>query len=102
VSWRRLVPAAAAVLLVVGAGLGGFRLGQLETGNSSDADLTQTTYYSETTDDEETEPDELTVQVLLDDFALDRRLNASEYLLDDISEEEMQYLASNFDIGEIL
>jgi hypothetical protein len=101
-SWVRAVPAAAAIVLVVGVGVTGYWLGRWEVKSVATTAEQQSTPLSEFIDEEETEPDEVTVRVLLDDFTRERRLDASEYLLDGISEEELRYLESNFDIGEIL
>lgn len=98
----RLLPAAAAVLLVVGVGVGGYLVGR------TDRDINTTSSYSTTllpsTDDETAydEPDDPTFAVLLSDFAADRPYDASEKLLDDITDEEMEYLAQNFDVGDLL
>jgi len=100
-SWARAVPAAAAVLLVVGVGIAGYWLGRWEVepvAVSAPVETTADAYGDEAFE----EPDELTVQLLLDNFTSERRLNAGESLLDDITEEELRYLESNFDIGVIL
>jgi hypothetical protein len=42
------------------------------------------------------------VRLLLYDFASDRLYDASETLLDDITEEELRYLEQNFEVGDLL
>jgi len=100
-SWSGAVPAAAAVLLVLGMGLAGYWLGRWDVATDSPATTTTSSIIPET-DQALEEPDELTVELLLDNFTSERRFNASESLLDDITEEEMNYLEKNFDIGAIL
>ena len=89
-TWMRLLPAAAALLLIVGIGSAGYLLGRFDkqattiTGNGAAIDISQTM------DDEYSEPDDPTVQLLLYDFASDRLYDASETLLDDITEEGLE------------
>lgn len=99
----RLAPAAAAVLLVAGVGLGGYFVGR----TNFDPAITTivqpvATGLSSTDESDYDEPDDPTFEVLLSDFAADRPYDASEKLLDDITDEEMEYLAQNFDVGDLL
>ena len=101
-TWMRLLPAAAALLLVIGIGSAGYLLGRFDkqattiTGNGTAFEISQTM------DDDYSEPDDPTVQLLLYDFASDRLYDASETLLDDITEEELRYLEQNFEVGDLL
>ena len=42
------------------------------------------------------------VDSLLNDFAADRNETASEYLIDDLSADELEYLENNLKAGDIL
>lgn len=99
----KLLPAAAAVLLVVGVGFGGYFVGRtnLDPGKLT-IDNPAPTVLSSTNVSDYDEPDRLTFEVLLSDFATDRPYDASEKLLDDITDEEMEYFAQNFDVGDLL
>lgn len=97
------LPAAAAVLLVVGVGFGGYFVGR----TNFDPAITTivqpvATGLSSTDESDYDEPDGPAFEVLLTDFAADRPYDASEKLLDDITDEEMEYLAQNFDVGDLL
>ena len=102
VARMRLLPAAAALLLVIGIGSAGYLLGRFDkqattiTGNGAPFEISQTV------DDDYSEPDDPTVRLLLYDFASDRLYDASETLLDDITEEELRYLEQNFEVGDLL
>ncbi len=101
-TWMRMLPAAAALLLVIGIGSAGYLLGRFDkqattiTGNGAEFEISQTM------DDDYSEPDDPTVQLLLYDFASERLYDASETLLDDITEEELRYLEQNFEVGDLL
>lgn len=99
----RLLPAAAAVLLVVGVGFGGYFVGRsnLDPVNSI-IDNPGATLLSSADVNDYDEPDGITFEVLLSDFATDRPYDASEKLLDDITDEEMEYFAQYFDVGDLL
>ncbi len=101
-TWMRLLPAAAALLLVIGIGSAGYLLGRFDnrtttiTGNGAALEISQAM------DDDYSEPDDPTVRLLLYDFASDRLYDASETLLDDITEEELRHLEQNFEVGDLL
>ena len=102
VRWQRVLPAAAAVALVVTIGwmsyLSGLSTGADQAAQGPPAD----TYEILLADSELEEPDRLTLDALLEDFAAGQHVDIGERLLDDISEEEFEYLNSSFDIGDIL
>jgi len=52
--------------------------------------------------DLEEEMDEGLISILIDDYISDGYFEAGEALLGDISEEEMEYLVENFEVGELL
>lgn len=99
----KLLPAAAALLVVAGVGFGGYFVGR----TNFDPAITTivqpvVTQFGTTDESDYDEPDDPTFEVLLSDFAADRPYDASEKLLDDITNEEMEYLAQNFDVGDLL
>lgn len=100
--WQRALPAAAAVALVVAVGwmsyLSGLSTGADQAAQGPVADIFDVLL----TDSELEEPGRLTLDALLEDFAAGQHLDIGERLLDDISEEEFEYLNSSFDIGDIL
>lgn len=99
----RLAPAAAAVLLVAGVGLGGYFVGRIDLDpTTATNDYQAAMLFGSTDETDYDEPDDPTFEVLLSDFAADRPYDASEKLLDDITDEEMEYLAQNFDVGDLL
>jgi hypothetical protein len=99
----RWLPAAASVLLVVGVGIGGYFMGRTNL-NPATATIDQPTALLLGSVDESDydEPDDPTFEVLLSQFTTDRPFDASEKLLDDITDEEMEYLTQNFDVGDLL
>lgn len=103
VNLMRWLPAAAAVLLVVGVGIGGYFVGRTNL-NPATATINQPTALLLGSVDESDydEPDDPTFEVLLSQFTTDRPFDASEKLLDDITDEEMEYLTQNFDVGDLL
>lgn len=99
----KLLPAAAAVLVVVGVGIGGYFVGRTDLDSTTAINDQPAAMLLGSTDESDyDEPDELTYEVLLSDFATDRPYDASEKLLDDITDEEMEYLTQNFDVGDLL
>lgn len=108
--WRttvlRFAPVAAAVVLLLGIGLISQRstvheMAAIDTSSTIDeyalldnADLTYT--------NADESLDEGTIDVLLDDYTSVNRVEPSRTLLDDLTEDELEYLTTNFDIGEIL
>lgn len=102
-TWMRLLPAAAAVLIVVGVGIGGYLLGRNDINQTTGIDDQSVAMPLGSIDDiDYDEPDGPTFEVLLSDFAADRPFDASEKLLNDITNEEMEYLTRNFDVGDLL
>lgn len=99
----KLLPAAAALLVVVGVGFGGYFVGRTNLNPAmTTIDQSAATLFGSTDANDYDEPDDPTFEVLLSDFAADRPYDASEKLLDDITNEEMEYLTQNFDVGDLL
>jgi hypothetical protein len=110
VPWFRYVAAAAAIVLLFGV----FLMEQLseraefdyESANWSYELLLAESEYPEAAalvlGDEQLTFDDDEIDVLLHEYSTDGHFNAGEMLLDDLSEEELQYLEENFDIGDIL
>ena len=97
----------AAALLVVGLSYGSYQLGlesnlsaDLDTFQTEDADGDRLTALFEYDEDEEM--DEGLIGILIDDYCSDAAYEATASLLDDISEEELEYLMDNIEVGEWL
>jgi len=97
----------AAVLAVIMVSYGSFQLGQNNTAvlpqpvieNSIDIFGSDLISWS---DEEDQELDDETVSLLIADYTSESGINAVENLLDDLTDEEIEYLEKNFDIGDIL
>jgi len=105
VAWRRYVPVVAAILIVFAITLLGYRElriehdnGVVQTADTLVSDGLLWTLY----DQEINDFDDEFFNLILSDFVIDRYFDAGEQLLDDLSEEELQYLQENFNVGEIL
>lgn len=100
--WYKYVPIAAAAALVVGIAIGGYLANRmtLET-RLSDIASNENTFVSLYEEDYE-ELDEGTIGILIYDFTAEHSYEASEWLLDDLTEEEFHYLENNFDVGDLL
>ena len=96
-AWQKALPVAAAILLVLGV----YELGQWR-GSSAIADRTFDTTGSEITPVEEEALDDQMVSLLLWDYGEKADFQASEQLLNDLTDEELEYLEKNFDVGELL
>jgi hypothetical protein len=104
--WRRYLPAVAAILMVFGITLLGSREMRIDYSHdgaarnqalSESGSLLCTLYATEVDDF-----DDEVLDLILSDFAAKAYFEAGERLLDDLSEEELQYLEENFDVGDIL
>ncbi len=97
----------AAVLLVVGLSYSSYRLGvesnsgpNLDTLQTADADVNRLTVLLEYDIDEEMDED--LIGILIGDYCTDASYEATATLLDDITEEELEYLTENLEVGELL
>lgn len=100
--WKTYLPVAAVVALMIGISLIVFLLGSFGSERSqmaSDGDDSLLVLYEEGTSAELNEED---MRALLYDFATEQHESASEQLIDDLTEEEYEYLQKSLDIGEIL
>ena len=100
-SWRTLlnylVPIAAALLILLGIA----RIGsKIQTWDETQP--TENILYTLSGEASADELDEGTISLLLEDFSSYDEISSSELLLDDLSDEEMEYLVKNMDIGELL
>ncbi len=106
IGWRRYLPVAAAILLVLGITLVGYR--QVRIGyNGGNAKETAEVYDQGSLlwalyDTEAEEIDDDVFDLILSDFVTKGYFEAGELLLDDLTEEELQYLEENLDVRGIL
>ena len=102
-AWHSYIPAVAALLVVIGFSATAYMLNVFNSSNhrvdtgSKDTLLVVT---GSSAADEEFSTGE--VDSLLNDFAADRNETASEYLIDDLSADELEYLENNLKAGDIL
>jgi len=100
--WHTYVPTAAAAALVLGIAIGKYMTG----GTAPDSRVTEMaaskTDISGLYEEGDQELDEDAVITLIDDFTTQHSSDASEWLLDDLTEEELKYLEKSFDVGDLL
>ncbi|MFH2049482.1 MAG: hypothetical protein ABIJ12_08550 [bacterium] len=97
-----LLPIAASIIILLGISLSSGYLGNTETNivyNISTDLNVQNGYFLE---DEEDEMEVQFVDELLNDYSASVVNDPSEQLLDDLTNEEMEYLKENFNAGDIL
>jgi predicted anti-sigma-YlaC factor YlaD len=100
--WLRYIPAAAAAALVLGVAIGGYMAGKTAfSPEKSELVLSQADTNGLLSDDN-AELDEATVGTLIYDFATENTYEAGEWLLDDLTEEELKYLEKSFNVGDLL
>ena len=100
--WVRYIPVAAAAALVLGIAVGGYMAGKTAFGpEKSELVLSQTAATDLLSDGNE-ELDENAVGTLIYDFATGHTYEAGEWLLDDLTEEELKYLEESFNVGDLL
>jgi hypothetical protein len=101
-SWYERIPIAAAAALVLGIAIGTYMGGRtaFDTGEAEIASgITGIAGLYEGSDEE---LQESTVGSLIYDFTAQHSYEASEWLLDDLTEEELDFLEKNFDVGDLL
>ena len=105
--WLRPILRVAAVLMVVGLSYSSYQLGLesnfnagLDTLQTADAEVDRLAILLEYDADEEI--DEGMIGILIDDYCSVISYEATASLLDDISEEELEYLTENLEVGELL
>ncbi len=96
------VPVAAAAAMVVGIAIGTYMAGKtaLDTGEVKVA--SGVTGVTALYDGGDEELQENTVGRLIYDFTAQHSYEASEWLLDDLTEEELDFLENNLDVGDLL
>lgn len=101
-AWKSFVPAVAAMVLLVGMSLIIYTAGWL-SGNGGQAGLEVEDSLFVTVENGEVDVlSESDYEYILYQVSVDGRAATSEALFDEITEEELEYLQQNFDIGEIL
>ncbi len=100
--WRRYLPVAAAAVLVLGLIWGAYQSGIRFFSAPGDSSTVDSIAWVSQNGGEKTELDENTIEALLYDFTTQNSYEASEWLLDDLTEEELQYLENNFDVRDLL
>lgn len=100
---RRLIPLAAAVILIMSVSLISLFLNNDTPGDKSLYDkFNSDSFYTLLEDPNSAELDEGTVEMLLKDLTSGHAMNAGELLLDDLTLEEFDYLMDNYDVRELL
>ena len=100
--WYERIPIAAVAALVLGIAIGTYMAGRtaLDTGGAEVAfSITGVAGLYEGGDEE---LQESTVGSLIYDFTAQHSYEASEWLLNDLTEEELDFLEYNFDVGDLL
>jgi hypothetical protein len=99
----RPIPAAAAVALVLVVTLGTTRFEIAEVDTDITVEVLSTSAVSLTaTENDIEDPDDATIEALLSDFTQPWQGGTTERLLDDITDDEYEYLLHNMDVGDLL
>lgn len=106
VGWQTYLSVAAAILLLLGISLTGswqdriFRTNSQPPGSLGDTGgfVSLLSLYDGGAD----QLDDAALDLILSDYGQKGYFEASEQLLDDLSDEELQYLEKHFDLGEVL
>ena len=100
--WYQAAAAAASIALMAVAVMLAL---DVQNPASNTALLTTTTSVTTAADSDSItliEPNESTTAALISDFASRQSVEASEWLLDDLTDEEFEYLQENFQVGDLL
>lgn len=97
-TWMSFVPAVAAVVLLVGLSFTVYMMGWL----SLDPEVSTGPDIDTTTIVEVDGIDESHISYIIEEHAAIQSASTSELLMEDLTEEELEYLENNFDVGEIL
>ncbi len=100
-AWRSFVPAAAAVVLLVGLSSAVYMMGWFGSGPVLTDRPVEDTLMAQAPNVMDI-IDENDIDYILYEFAADRNASTSELLMEDLTEEELEYLENNFDVGELL
>ena len=98
VSWLRQLSRVAAAVLIVGVSYTTYLIGQKQ-GQEPVARVVDTV-LANTADT--VEMDDYFVNMLIEDISSDSYFGAGELLLDDLTEEELEYLTENMTVGDLL
>ena len=97
-----LLPIAASIIILLGISLSGGYFGNNETNIVYNISADLNIQYGYFLEDEEDEMEVQFVDELLNDYSASVVNDPSEQLLDDLTDEEMEYLKANFNAGDIL
>ncbi|MFQ5498142.1 MAG: hypothetical protein ACE5FH_00580 [Candidatus Zixiibacteriota bacterium] len=100
--WPRLLASAAVIALVLGVGAIGYKLGQHSPPLQAESDSTGSAYVSSVGEVQSSALDESDIEGLLSDYAQNYSSGASSQLLDDISDDELEYLQTNLNVEGLL
>ena len=100
--WYQHVPVAAAAALVLGIAIGTFMAGRTAFDNGGAEVASGFTDVTGLYEGSEEELSESAVGALIYDFTAQHSYDASEWLLYDLTEEELDFLENNFDVGDML
>jgi predicted anti-sigma-YlaC factor YlaD len=98
---NRFLAIAASVILMFGVASISYRLGTI-SGNKKIVTTEGGSRQGIGMPDEEETLDETTISILLDDYIFETGYEACELLLDDLTDEEFDYLKKNLDVGGML
>ncbi|MFQ6007587.1 MAG: hypothetical protein ACE5K8_01415 [Candidatus Zixiibacteriota bacterium] len=100
--WLRYIPVTAAAAVVLGVVIGIYMAEKTTFGpDKPDLVLSQTAENGlQSVND--IELNEAVVGTLIYDFTIDHTYEASEWLLDDLTKEELKYLEESFNVGDLL
>lgn len=101
-AWKSYVPMAAAILLVLGVGFISQLIFKFGSGTDTATNQNDRVAYVGLTDEDITEIKSIELDEFVDQYSSQYDIDDEINMLDDLSEEEYQYLNENLDIGEIL
>ena len=101
-AWKSYVPMAAAILLVLGVGFISQLIFKFGNGTETATNQDERVSYVALTVEDVTEIKSIELDEFVDQYSSQYDIDDEINMLDDLSEEEYQYLNENLDIGEIL
>lgn len=100
--WHERVPVAAAAALVLGIAIGTYMAGRTALESPVAEFAFEGTDIVSLYEGADVDLDEGTVDALIREFTAQHGYEAGEWLLDDLTQEELDYLEENFDVGDLL